>query len=143
MFAVAPELSTVPRFGIAGWTIVLIAMGYLVVLALQGHRAFLRLRVARPTDPGALVAFYRRNVTRKIGLLLRVALVLVVVPGLRPAQLGLAWPHGPSAGGRLGFFTYLVGLILVTGLWWRRTARRGEPVPRPTRLEILMPDTGA
>jgi hypothetical protein len=87
MFAVAPELSTVPRFGIAGWTIVLIAMGYLVVLALQGHRAFLRLRVARPTDPGALVVFYRRNVTRKIGLLLPVALLLLVVPGLRPAHL--------------------------------------------------------
>jgi hypothetical protein len=143
VFAVAPDLSMVPRFGIAGWTIVLVAMGYLVVLALQGRRAFLMLQVARPTDPAALVAFYRRNVTRKVGLLLPVALLLVVVPGLRPAHLGLAWPHGPSAGGTLRFFAYLVGFILITGLWWRRMARRGEPVPRPRRLEILVPATGA
>jgi hypothetical protein len=73
VFAVAPNLSMVPRLGVVGWTIVLVATGYLAVLVLQGRRAFLILRVARPTDPGALVAFYRRNVTRKIGLLLPVA----------------------------------------------------------------------
>jgi membrane protease YdiL (CAAX protease family) len=144
VFTIAPDLLTVPRFGVAGWTVVLITVGYLAVLApLQGRRAFLRLRAARPTDPGALVAFYRRNVTRKIGLLLPVALALLVVPGLRPAHLGLGWPHGPSADYTAGLFTYLVGLILATGLIWRRMARRGHRVPRPRRLETLVPGTRA
>ncbi|HTJ33270.1 MAG TPA: CPBP family intramembrane glutamic endopeptidase [Dactylosporangium sp.] len=143
MFTVAPDLSMVPRFGVAGWTVVLVTIGYLVVLTLRGRRALLMLQAARPTDPAALVTFYRRNVTRKIGLLPPVALLLLVVPGLRPAQLGLAWPHGPSARGALGHLAYLAVFILITGLWWRRSARRGEPVPRPRRLEILVPATGA
>jgi len=84
------------------------------------------------------IDFYRRNVTRKIGLLLPVVLLLLVVPGLRPAQLGLAWPHGPLVGERFRFFVFLAGFTLVSGLWWRRMARRGEPVPRPSRLEIFM-----
>jgi uncharacterized protein len=143
VLALAPNLSTVPRFGVAGWTVVLLAIGYLPVLALRGHRAYLMLRAVRPTDPGALVAFYRGNVTRKIGLLLPVALLLLVVPGLRPAHLAVAWPQGPEAGERLRFFAYLVGFILLTGLWWWRTARRGEPVPRPPRLDVLVPATRA
>jgi uncharacterized protein len=144
VFTVAPALLTVPRFGVAGWTVVLIAVGYLGVLApLQGRRTFQRLQAARPTDPSALVTFYRRNVIRKIGWLLPVALALPVVPGLRPAHLGLAWPHEPSEDHTTGFFLYLVGLILVTGLMYRRMARRGEPIPRPRRLEILVPGTRA
>ena len=144
VFSVAPDLSTVPRFGVAGWAVVLVTVGYLAVLApLIGRRAFLRLRAARPSDPAALVAFYRRNVIRKLGLLLPVVLALLVVPGLRPAHLGLAWPHGPAMADAFGTFLYLVGFILVTGLMFRRTARRGEGVPRPRRLEILVAGTGA
>jgi len=132
-----------PRLGVAGWTIVLGTIGYLAVLAVQGRRSFRRLRVERPARPDALVDFYRRNVTRKIGLLLPVVLLLLVVPGLRPAQLGLAWPHGPLVGERFRFFVFLAGFTLVSGLWWRRMARRGEPVPRPSRLEILVSATHA
>jgi uncharacterized protein len=143
VFAVAPNLSMAPRLGVVGWTIVVVATGYLAALAWQGRRSFLELRLERPTHPGALLVFYRRNVTRKIGMLLPVALLLMVVPGLRPAQLGLAWPHGPSVGERSRFFVFLVVSILVTGLWWRRMARRGESVPRPPRLEILVPVTRA
>jgi membrane protease YdiL (CAAX protease family) len=144
VFSIAPDLLRVPRFGVAGWTVVLVAVGYLATLApLQGRRAFLRLRVARPTDPGALVAFYLRNVARKIVWLLPVALALLVVPGLRPAHVGLAWPHGPSAAYTTGMTLYLVGLILVTGLMYRRMARRGERVPRQQRMEILLPGTPA
>jgi membrane protease YdiL (CAAX protease family) len=132
----------VPRFGVAGWAVVVVAVGYLaVLLSLQGRRAWLRLQVARLTHPDALVAYYRRNLTRKMGLLLPVALVLLMVPGLRPAHLGLAWPHEPSGDGTTGFFLQLVAIILVTGLIWRRMAHRGAPVPRPRRLEILLPGT--
>jgi len=132
-----------PRLGVAGWTIVLGTIGYLAVLALRGRRSYVRLRAERSTYPEALVVFYRRNVARKIGLLVPVVLLPLVVPGLRPAQLGLAWPHGPLAGERLRFFVFLAGFTLISGLWWRRTARRGEPVPRPSRLEILVPATHA
>jgi membrane protease YdiL (CAAX protease family) len=144
VFTVSPDLLTVPRFGIAGWMVVLVTVGYLAALApMLGRRAFLRLRAARPADPGALVAFYRRNVTRKIGWALPLALALLVVPGLRPAHLGLAWPHGPSAAKTSALSLNLVGIILLTGVMYRRAARRGQRVPRPRRLEILLPATGA
>lgn len=142
MFDVAPTLSTVPRLGVAGWVVVLVALGSSAVLAQRGYRAYAVLRAARPTDPGALVTFYRGNVTRKIGLLLPVVLLLLVVPGLRPAHLGLAWPQGPDAGERFRFFVEFVVIIAVTGVWWRRRARRGEAVPRPARLDVLVPATG-
>lgn len=143
MFSVAADLSTVPPFGVAGSAVVLVTAGYLMALAPLGRRRFRRLRAARRTDPGALVAFYRRNVTGTMGLLLPVAVVLLVVPGLQPAQLGLAWPHGPSAGRALDLFVGLVASVLFTGMWWRRMARRGQPVPRPRRLETLLPATHA
>lgn len=121
MLIISPDLLTVPRFGVAGWTVVLAVVAYLAVVApLQGRRAFRRLRAARPTDPGALVALFRRNVSRKIGWLLPVALALRVVPGLRPAHLGLAWPHGPSAAQTTASSLNLVGILLITGLMYRR-----------------------
>lgn len=137
------DVTAVPRFGVAGWTVVLAAIGYIALLALSGRRAYRRLRDARPADPNALVAFYRANVVRKAGLLVPVALLPVAVPRLRPAQLGLAWPHGPEAGERLRFFLLLVVTILATSLWWRRAARRGEEVPRPARLDVLVAATRA
>ncbi|GAA0561650.1 hypothetical protein GCM10010172_51070 [Paractinoplanes ferrugineus] len=137
----APTLVTVPRLGLTGWVVVLLAIGYSAMLALVGHRAYAVLRSVRPIDPDALVAFYRADVVRKLGLLLPPALLPLVVPQLRPAHLGLTWPH--AAGDRLRFFVELAVLIVAGGLWWRRQARRGEPVPRPARLEVLVPATRA
>jgi len=108
VFDVAPGLSTVPRFGVVAWVVVLVTVGYLAVLApLQGRRALRRLRAARPADPDALVTFYRHNVIRKIGWLLPVALVPLVVPGLQPAHLGLAWPHEPPGATQTSLFSTL------------------------------------
>jgi membrane protease YdiL (CAAX protease family) len=140
--AVVGDLSVAPRFGVAAWAIVVATMAQLVLLAVRGHRAFRRLSAARPADPGALVAFYRRNVLRKVTLLLPFALLLVV-PGPRPAQLGLAWPHGPSAGYGVGLFAYLAVFTLASALWYRRAALRGEAVPRPRRLDVLVATTPA
>jgi membrane protease YdiL (CAAX protease family) len=144
VFSVAADLSTVPRFGLVGWTVVLVVVGYLTLLApLQGRRAFLKLRLARPTDPGALLVFYRANVIKKVVWLLPTALVLLIVPGLRGVNLGLAWPHGPSTGEATSSTLNLVVIVLLSGLMYRRMARRGEQVPRPRRLDIVLPGTRA
>ncbi len=144
MFPVAPVLAHVPRFGAAGWVVVLVMVGYLALVApLTGRRAYRRLRASRDHDPGALLRFYRRNALRKWLWVPPALLVLAVVPGLLPVHLGLAWPAGPYAAQGWVLFWYGTVLLGLSGYAWRRRARRGRSVPGQRLFRALLPGTAA
>lgn len=139
---VSSLVSPPPRISTAGWAVVGLLVCYLVgVEPWLGRATYQRLARDRDSDPRAFVRLYRLWLAILWSWLLGVALVLVLSPGLYPAHIGLAWPHGDAVRPVIGFFAYLVAVVLVVGVVMRIRARRGGSVPGQGLFIALLPRT--
>jgi membrane protease YdiL (CAAX protease family) len=120
--------------------LMLVTTAYLAVVPIRGRRSYRRLLAASGSDPTATTTFYRRNVALKWVLAAPVVLCLIIWPGLGPAHLGLAWPHGYVVA--LGtWFVAILGVALgLSVVLLRRRVRSGRPVYGLRRVRALVPD---
>jgi membrane protease YdiL (CAAX protease family) len=123
--------------------VVALTVAYLVLIAPAfGRRGYRRLVAAeRVGDPTALERFYRRNLIRKCLWLVPIGLVLLLGPGIRPEQLGLAWPSGPISIVYALLTPFFLAGFVVSTLVLRRWVRRGWSVPGQQAFVALVPRT--
>jgi membrane protease YdiL (CAAX protease family) len=127
-----------PRFNLAATVLTALVVVLLVgILPWLGRRRYAALEANRNV-PGRLSRAYLRGLPLWWSLTALVALLPVISPGVRPADLGLVLPSSDAAieGG-----LFLAVLLALSGLTWRRIARRGlGDAPRP-RWHALIPRT--
>jgi membrane protease YdiL (CAAX protease family) len=132
-----------PQFSAAGTVIAAGSLAYLLGVApLLGRWKYARLARARRRDAGALGRFYRVSLLVGCAWVAVVALVPVLAPGVRPADLGLAWPAGGGAGYALAATIALLAFLALTGIALRRWVVQGRPIPGQERFLALVPGTG-
>ncbi|WP_169983968.1 CPBP family intramembrane glutamic endopeptidase [Microbispora sp. H10836] len=106
-----------------------------------GRRQYDRLARRRDHAPRALVHAYRLWIAEEWVWVAVAALILVLSPGVRPADLGFATPTNlsqiaPAVAGMTG--AIVIGTVLL-----HRLARSGRAVPGQAAVAELMPRTSA
>jgi membrane protease YdiL (CAAX protease family) len=136
-------LPVAPALGWPASVVVGLTVAYLGLVApVVGRRNYGRLIAqVRDGSPKALASFYRRNIARKVLLLVPVGLATFLAPGLGRDQLGLVWPHGPVAAGYLQAAPILLVLAAISTLLYRFRARHGRSVPGQRSFAALIPQT--
>jgi hypothetical protein len=99
-------------FGPAATAVVGLLVAVLVASGRLGRLRFARLLKAVKEDPRALDRFYRRTMVSTWIVGLVVPAVLLLEPGLAPADVGLRWPAGGGVDYLLALF---LGSMLVFG----------------------------
>jgi len=131
-------------FGAAGAGLALVLLAYYVVgEPLLGRWAADRLRRRRPSDPAALVAFYRLTVNCLWASAAVVALVVVVEPDLTLREIGVAWPQLPGGVAlpiAVGAFVGVAGGIVAGLVIARRGATSSAAAP-PEHIAFMLPAT--
>jgi membrane protease YdiL (CAAX protease family) len=113
-----------------------LVLAYLLVAPLFAVRRYRRLIQRRQTDPTVLRRYYLRMILT-LGIFVTLTLTAVALStGLRVADIGLAWPHGPAVPGMSAVLALLVLLLAPVS----RPARRRAT---PTMAPGLWPDTRA
>ncbi|MEN3538840.1 CPBP family intramembrane glutamic endopeptidase [Microbispora sp. ZYX-F-249] len=113
---------------------------YLAVAApLLGKRQYDRLARRRDHEPGALVRAYRLWITEEWVWVAVTAVILVLSPGVRAADLGFATPThlsqiAPAVAGMTG--AIVIGTVLL-----HRLSRSGRVVPGQAAVAELLPRT--
>jgi membrane protease YdiL (CAAX protease family) len=138
--------SLLPVTQTLGWpasVVVALTVAYLVLVApTYGRRSYLRLVASEEAgDETALERFYQRNLARKCLWLAPVGLVLLVEPGVRPEDLGLAWPAGPATLVYLLLTPLVLAAFVGSTLILRRWVRLGQAVPGQQAFVALVPRT--
>lgn len=127
-----------PHFNQAATILTALIVVFLVaVLPWIGRRRYAAL-VARPARPGRLVRVYLRSAATWWPLAVLVALLPVISPGIRPADLGLVLP--PAGDLVVGMGVLVVLLVGLSLAWWR-IGRRGLGDTPPPRWQALIPRT--
>jgi len=127
-----------PHFDWAATILTALIVVFLVaVLPWIGRRRYAAL-AARPARPGRLVKVYLRSAATWWPLAALVALLPVISPGIRPADLGLVLPTGGAA---IATVVVLFGLLVGLSLVWWRIGRRGLGDTPPPRWQALIPRT--
>lgn len=106
-----------------------------------GKRQYERLARRRAHDPRVLVRMYRFWIAEEWLWAAVVALILVLSPGARLADLGFTMPGNLDqvAGAVVG----MTGAIVVGTLVLRRLARSGRAIPGQAAVAELLPRTSA
>jgi membrane protease YdiL (CAAX protease family) len=135
-------LPIAPPLGLPAAIVVALTAAYLGLASpILGRRIYRGLAAGRDTDPTALVIYYRRNVVRKWLWTAPVVLAFIVWPGLRPAQLGLSWPHGALLAVSLIYVAILALGLVGSAVVMRRRVHDGRTVVGLRRLRSMAPRT--
>ncbi|MFG1824187.1 CPBP family intramembrane glutamic endopeptidase [Microbispora bryophytorum] len=138
--SVSASVST--SFSTPGLLLTVALTAYLAFVApWLGKRQYDRLARRRDHDPRALVHAYRLWIAEEWVWVAVTALILVLSPGLGPADLGFAMPGhldqvAPAVAG-------MTGAIVIGALVAHRLARSGRAVPGQAAVAELMPRTSA
>jgi hypothetical protein len=121
-----------PQFHPAGTAVAaLVLLLVLVVAPPLSRRGIARLARRRPTDPGALTAYYLRRTAASVAVGLLVLAVPLVDPGVRPADLGLSLPHGWRAVVSAGLVVYAIVVVVLRTARRHRRGEEGRPARPP------------
>ncbi|TQS25206.1 CPBP family intramembrane glutamic endopeptidase [Microbispora sp. KK1-11] len=135
-------MSISPSFSTPGLLLTVALTAYLAFAApWLGKRQYDRLARRRDHDPRALVHAYRLWIAEEWVWLAVTALILVLSPGLGPADLGFAMPGnlGQVAPAVVG----MTSAIVIGTVVLHRLARSGRAIPGQAAVAELMPRTSA
>jgi uncharacterized protein len=133
-----------PQFGALATVLAVAAVAFLLfVQPVWGRRKYQRLVAERPTNPRALLDFYRRALARQAVWIAVAVLVLVTSRGVQPRELGLALPTGGHLRAAFGWTGYGLAMIVLGAVLMRRRALRGRTVPGQGVVIALIPATAA
>ncbi|MEU6412583.1 CPBP family intramembrane glutamic endopeptidase [Microbispora sp. NPDC046933] len=135
-------MSITASFSTPGLLLTVALTAYLAFVApWLGKRQYDRLARRRAHDPRALVHAYRLWIAEEWIWVGVTALILVLSPGLDPADLGFAMPgHLDQVAGAVVGMTCA---IVIGTLLLRRLARSGRAVPGQSAVTELLPRTAA
>lgn len=131
-----------PRFDAAATVITIGLIAYLVLVEpFLGRWMYRRLVERVDHEPGARQRFYAVTLAVEWTWALLVFAVIIVAPGVRAGDLGIAVPFGEHAAAASGAALYLAVIVVGTGLLLRRRAGQGRRVPGQQAFSALLPRT--
>jgi hypothetical protein len=133
-----------PEFTTPTAVLALALVGYLLVIEpWYGRRLYARLARDREHDAGALPRFYRQTLAIEWSWTLVVVLIVLLAPGIKFSDLGLAWPDGSDILYSVSLASFIVIQELGVNLELRRRAAAGQSVPARPDVDAMLPGTSA
>ncbi|MDL4772615.1 MULTISPECIES: CPBP family intramembrane glutamic endopeptidase [Thermomonosporaceae] len=131
-----------PDFSPLGLALAAPLVAYLVIVeSVYGKRSYERLRRTRDHDPRALTRMFTRWIADSWALTGVAAVIVLVSPGVRAADVGLAPPDDMSA--VLGMLTGLALMVVITAVLFHLRARSGRAAPGQGAYAAMLPRTRA